>query len=115
MRWIAARVYALWVLNDSYIELISVSLKEDSMKRLIVFTLMLFAWLAPAAADSLPLASLKLPPGFEIELFARVPNTRQMALGKNTLFVGSMRARKVYAIPLRGARKPVGIDDGLDV
>jgi hypothetical protein len=52
----------------------------------------------------LPLASLNLPPGFEIELFARVPNARQMALGKNTLFVGSMRAGKVYAIPLQGAR-----------
>ena len=85
------------------------------MKRLIVFTLMLFALQAPAAADSLPLARLKLPPGFEIELFARVPNARQMALGNNTLFVGSMRAGKVYAIPLRGARKPVVIADGLDM
>ncbi|MFZ3173932.1 MAG: PQQ-dependent sugar dehydrogenase [Thiobacillus sp.] len=85
------------------------------MKRLILSIMMLFAWLAPAAADSLPLARLKLPPGFEIELFARVPNARQMALGNNTLFVGSMRAGKVYAIPLRGARKPVVIADGLDM
>lgn len=85
------------------------------MKRLILSIMMLFAWLAPAAADSLPLARLELPPGFEIELFARVPNARQMALGNNTLFVGSMRAGKVYAIPLRGARKPVVIADGLDM
>ncbi|MDP2111888.1 MAG: sorbosone dehydrogenase family protein [Thiobacillus sp.] len=85
------------------------------MTRLILFIMMLFAWLAPAAADSLPLASLKLPPGFEIELFARVPNARQMALGNNTLFVGSMRAGRVYAIPLRGARKPVVIADGLNM
>lgn len=85
------------------------------MKRLILSIMMLFAWLAPAAADSLPLASLKLPPGFEIELFARVPNARQMALGNNTLFVGSMRAGKVYAIPLRGARTPVVIADGLNM
>ncbi|HUX29829.1 MAG TPA: sorbosone dehydrogenase family protein [Thiobacillus sp.] len=85
------------------------------MKRLILPIMMLFAWLAPAAADSLPLASLKLPPGFEIELFARVPNARQMALGNNTLFVGSMRAGKVYAIPLGGARKPVVIADGLNM
>jgi len=85
------------------------------MTRLILSIMMLFAWLAPAAADSLPLASLKLPPGFEIELFARVPNARQMALGNNTLFVGSMRAGKVYAIPLRGARKPVVIADGLNM
>lgn len=85
------------------------------MKRLILSIMMLFAWLASAAADSLPLASLKLPPGFEIELFARVPNARQMALGNNTLFVGSMRAGRVYAIPLRGARKPVVIADGLNM
>ena len=85
------------------------------MKRLIVFTLMAFGWLAQAAADALPLASLSLPPGFEIELFARVPNARQMALGKNTLFVGSMRAGKVYAIPFKGARKPVVIADGLNM
>jgi len=76
---------------------------------------MAFGWLAQAAADSLPLASLKLPPGFEIELFARVPNARQMALGKTTLFVGSMRAGKVYAIPLKGTRKPLVIADGLDL
>jgi len=85
------------------------------MKRLIVSIVMAFGWLAQAAADSLPLASLKLPPGFEIELFARVPNARQMALGKTTLFVGSMRAGKVYAIPLKGTRKPLVIADGLDL
>jgi glucose/arabinose dehydrogenase len=85
------------------------------MKRLIVFTVLAFGWLTPAAAADLPLASLKLPPGFEIELFARVPNARQMALGKDTLFVGSMRAGKVYAIPLKGARKPVVIADGLNL
>lgn len=85
------------------------------MKRLIVFALMLFVWPALAAAEALPLARLKLPPGFEIELFARVPNARQMALGNNTLFVGSMRAGKVYAIPLKGARKPVVVADGLNM
>jgi len=85
------------------------------MKQLIAFTLMTFGWLAQAAADSLPLESLVLPPGFSIELFARVPNARQMALGKTTLFVGSMRAGKVYAIPLKGDRKPVVIAEGLSL
>jgi glucose/arabinose dehydrogenase len=85
------------------------------MKRLIVSLVMMFAGLAQAAVETLPLASLSLPPGFEIELFVRVPNARQMALGKNTLFVGSMRAGKVYAIPLKGARKPVVIADGLNM
>jgi glucose/arabinose dehydrogenase len=54
------------------------------------------------------LAQIRLPPGFRIEHFASVPNARQMALGKNTLFVGSMNEGKVYAIPLRNghAGKP---------
>lgn len=85
------------------------------MTRLILSLVVMFAWLAQAAAAPLPLARLRLPPGFEIELFARVPNARQMALGKNTLFVGSMRAGKVYAIPLTGTRKPVVIADGLSL
>jgi glucose/arabinose dehydrogenase len=66
-----------------------------------------------AAADPmpLPLSSLSLPPGFQIEVFARVANARQMALGKTMLFVGSMREGKVYAIPLKRPHKPVVIAD----
>jgi glucose/arabinose dehydrogenase len=85
------------------------------MKRLIVFIVMVFGWLAQATAADLPVSRLKLPPGFAIEVFARVPNARQMALGKNTLFVGSMREGKVHAIPLRGERKPVVIAEGLSM
>lgn len=55
-----------------------------------------------AAAD-LPLERIKLPPGFAIELWARVDNARQMTLGRHdgsggTLFVGSMQAGKVHAV-----------------
>lgn len=85
------------------------------MMRRLAFALIAFAWLLPAAAGPLPLASLKVPPGFEVELFARVPNARQMALGRDTLFVGSMRAGKVYAVPLTGARKPVVVANGLEM
>jgi glucose/arabinose dehydrogenase len=85
------------------------------MTRVILFMAMVFGWLAQGAADTLPLATLSLPPGFAIELFARVPNARQMALGKDTLFVGSMRAGKVYAVPLKGARKPLVIAEGLNM
>ena len=79
--------------------------------------LMALGSIAQAAAPSaaLPLSSLKLPPGFRIELFARVPNARQMALGKTTLFVGSMRAGKVYGVPLNDPAKPVVIADGLEM
>lgn len=46
------------------------------------------------AAD-LPLEQIKLPPGFSIEVWTRIDNPRQMALGRHderggTLFVGSM-------------------------
>jgi glucose/arabinose dehydrogenase len=87
---------------------------ERVMLRLVVGVALALGWLAQAAA-ALPLASLSLPPGFEIELFASVPNARQMALGKTTLFVGSMREGKVYAIPLQGARKPRVIADQLEM
>jgi glucose/arabinose dehydrogenase len=54
------------------------------------------------STKSLPLESITLPPGFAIELLARVDNAREMALGaKGTLFVGSMQAGKVYAVRLR--------------
>ncbi len=54
-----------------------------------------------AASDStLPLDRLNLPEGFNIELFAEgVENARSMALGEDgTLFVGTRRANKLYAI-----------------
>jgi glucose/arabinose dehydrogenase len=56
-----------------------------------------WAWQAPPA---LPLAQIKLPPGFTIDLYATgVPNAREMVLGpKGTLFVGSRSAKTVYAI-----------------
>lgn len=85
------------------------------MRRWAVFLALAFAVLGESRAAPLPLFALELPPGFTIEVFARVPNARQMALGKNTLFVGSMRAGKVYAVPLRGARTPVVIADGLEM
>ncbi len=85
------------------------------MKRLLAFAVIAFGWLAQAAADSLPLSNLRLPPGFEIEEFARVPNARQMALGKSHLFVGSMREGKVCAVPLEGERRPRVVAEGLQL
>lgn len=60
--------------------------------------------LSVTAAEPDRLSDIKLPSGFEITRFAIVPNARQMALGKRTLFVGSMREGKVYAIPLQQGR-----------
>ena len=52
------------------------------------------------SASALPLDKIKLPPGFSISIYARdVPDARSMTLSPNgTLFVGTRRAGKVYAI-----------------
>ncbi len=78
------------------------------MTKTLRLLLICLAWLAqaagPARAADLPLDKLKLPPGFAIELLARVPNARQMALGaqgdSRVLFVGTMSEGKVYALEL---------------
>jgi glucose/arabinose dehydrogenase len=53
-----------------------------------------------AAADKIPLDQLKVPKGFNLELYASgMPNARSLALGsKGTVFVGSRLQDKVYAI-----------------
>jgi glucose/arabinose dehydrogenase len=61
----------------------------------------LLAWTALACA--LPLETIKLPPGFAIELWARVDNARQMALGGvdatgGVLYVGSRGAGTLHAV-----------------
>jgi glucose/arabinose dehydrogenase len=58
-----------------------------------------------ALAQRLPLERIKLPPGFEIGVFADgVPEARSLALGKNSvLFVGT-RDDRVYAVRYRDAK-----------
>jgi hypothetical protein len=69
------------------------------LHRLLITTLLLFTGIA--RADTLPLDRLRLPSGFSIELLARVPNARAMALGTgNVLYVGSREAGKVHALEL---------------
>ncbi len=58
----------------------------------------------PVSAQRLPLERIKLPPGFEIGVFADgVPVARSLALGNNVLFVGT-RADRVYAVRYRDAK-----------
>ena len=54
----------------------------------------------PSAADKLPTARLKLPPGFNIEVYASgIANTRSLRVGdKGTVFVGTRLGNKVTAI-----------------
>jgi glucose/arabinose dehydrogenase len=64
-----------------------------------------------AAPDKLPLAKLKVPAGFNIEVYAAgMANARSMALGdKGTVFVGSRLLDKVYAIVNKDGKRSVKI------
>lgn len=68
----------------------------------LLFLLWLVSIVLPVctAAQSRPLQTLALPPGFSIEVYSdSVPNARQLALGANgTVFAGSRRAGSVYAV-----------------
>lgn len=73
------------------------------MRRIFFLVWLALATPARVMAADLPLDHIKLPQGFHIEVWARVDNARQMALGRvnkqgGTLFVGSMRAGKVHAV-----------------
>src|SRR5215831_8925306 len=54
----------------------------------------------PTAADKLPTAMLKLPPGFNIEVYASgIANARSLRVGeKGTVFVGTRLGNKVTAV-----------------
>jgi len=54
---------------------------------------------ADAGCASLPLDRIKLPPGFEIGVYAEIPEARSLAASPaGTLFVGSRRAGTVHAV-----------------
>ncbi len=88
------------------------------MKNRTLALLLLLVAPGTFAQSKLPLERIKLPPGFEITVFAEgVSNARSMALGENgTLFVGSMGAGNVYAIRHDGrkATQVTTIARGLD-
>ncbi len=70
------------------------------------FALLVLCAACPAGAQRLPLERIKLPPGFEIGVFADgVPDARSLALGKNNvLFVGTRTQGSVYAVRYRDAK-----------
>jgi glucose/arabinose dehydrogenase len=65
----------------------------------------------PAAADKLPLAKLKVPAGFNIEVYASgIANARSLAISdKGTVFVGSRLVDKVYAIVNSDGKRTVKV------
>jgi glucose/arabinose dehydrogenase len=82
------------------------------------FACLAFVLAQAACAQRLPLERIKLPPGFEISVFADgIPNARSLALGKNkVLFVGT-RADRVYAVRYRDAKatQVIAIATGLNM
>jgi glucose/arabinose dehydrogenase len=64
-----------------------------------------------AAPDKLPTAKLKVPAGFNIEVYAAgMANARSLALGdKGTVFVGSRLVDKVYGIENKDGKRSVKI------
>ena len=62
-----------------------------------------------AAPDKLPIAKLKVPPGFNIEVYAAgMANARSLAEGdKGTVFVGSRLVGNVYAVTNKDGKRSV--------
>ena len=91
----------------------------------LVACLLALAHFSCAAQSRLPIERLKVPPGFEVSLFAsNVKNARSMALGEQqlpggggTLFVGTRTAGVVYAIRHDGtkANEVITVTSGLNM
>ncbi len=75
------------------------SLKADNLFiTKVVASIAAITLLVSTSLNAGNLASLKLPEGFSISIYAEVENPRQMALGtQGTVFVGSRGAGHVYA------------------
>jgi glucose/arabinose dehydrogenase len=72
--------------------------------------------LTAKAAKDIPVDKIKLPPGFEVSLWASgIPNARSLTQGpKGTIFVGSRLVGKVYAVTEKnGQREVATIAQGL--
>lgn len=79
----------------------NIIIKSRSGKFFIIQWLLLYPILSSlACAQSVQLDKIKLPPGFEIKIYASgVKGARSMALSpKGTLFVGTRREGNVYAV-----------------
>ena len=72
----------------------------SALRRLPALLYGIFLSAYSAYGAELPLKEIKLPPGFEISIYAgNLPNARSLTLSpKGTLFVGSLKEGKVYAV-----------------
>lgn len=87
-----------------------------ALRRLLPVLCGIFITAYSAHSAELPLKDIKLPPGFDISIYAgNLPNARSLALSpKGTLFVGTLREGKVYAV-LDDGKKTVTIAEGLNM
>ncbi len=87
-------------------------------RHLRLATLACSAFLASScAAQRLPVEQIKLPPGFEINVFAdKVPNARSLAHGQGQVVFVSTRSDRVYAVRYEGtkATRVIVIASGLN-
>lgn len=77
-----------------------------------VFSISLYATGTQINAQelTLPLDKIKLPAGFSIDIWARVPDAQAMTAGdKGTIFVGSKSAGNVYAITENNGKRQVRV------
>ena len=74
--------------------------RESPLRRLAALLCGIFLSAYAVEGAELPLRDIKLPPGFEIGIYAgNLPNARSLTLSpKGTLFVGSLAEGKVYAV-----------------
>ncbi|MDY0042374.1 MAG: sorbosone dehydrogenase family protein [Desulforhabdus sp.] len=69
------------------------------MKTSIITIAIIALFTGNCMGADLPLEKIKLPEGFHISVFAKVPNARSMTLSpKGTLFVGNRTGGRVYAV-----------------
>ena len=91
------------------------------MKNRLLFSFLLSVWPFQLAQADVPVERIKLPAGFKIDIYAEgVKNARQMVRGdQGTIFVGSRRAGKVWALSDthgdQRADQVREIDSGLDM
>lgn len=73
---------------------------SSALRRLAALLCSIFPSAYAVEGAELPLKNIKLPPGFEIGIYAgNLPNARSLTLSpKGTLFVGTLNEGKVYAI-----------------
>ena len=90
------------LMDDSPIALASGIRQHSPMLMILLRLLLLVCAPVAFAQQPLPVNEIRLPPGFSIDVVARVPSARAMAWGaKGTLFVGS-EGSNVWAVTWAG-------------